>query len=108
MQVSTLLHISYPVESVVEGESQDVGGVDAPQDREKEEADKVAVVQVTHAGVDPGTVVVHLHHAATTWEGIGSCGLDFCPSKKERGKAFSFGIRGSQPKSPTGLLNLRA
>lgn len=47
----------------VHGHDEDDGGVRASQRRQQQEAGEVGVVLVAAAVVDPGTVVVHLHHA---------------------------------------------
>ena len=55
-----------PVESVVKRETETDGGQGAARDCGGEEGDEVSVVEMSDTGVDPGTVVVHLHHTPGT------------------------------------------
>ena len=61
---SAVVHVPGPVETIVERHAQTDRGHAAARHRAAQEHDEVRVVEVTHAGVDPGTVVVHLHHTS--------------------------------------------
>lgn len=58
------------VESVVQGHAEHQRGLGAPDHGEEEEPDEMAVVVVTHAVVDPRTMVIHLLHASTAFPAI--------------------------------------
>lgn len=51
------------IELRVHGHNEDDGSVGAAQWSQQQEAGEVGVVHVAAAVVDPGAMVVHLHHA---------------------------------------------
>ena len=48
----------------VYGWKQDAQGMKTPTGSEEKKVAKVGMVEVTTASVDPGTVVIHLHHTS--------------------------------------------
>ena len=60
--IAELQLVIKPVQSVVKWEAETDGGQTTAEDRRGEEWDEVSVVEMSDTGVDPGTVMVHLHH----------------------------------------------
>ena len=61
-----VVEVPGPVEAIVEAQGEADGRHGAARHRAAQEGDEVSVIVVTHAGVDPGAVMVHLHHTPPT------------------------------------------
>ena len=55
---------THKMDGSVYGWKQDAQGMNTPTGSEEKKVAKVGMVEVTTASVDPGTVVIHLHHTS--------------------------------------------
>ena len=62
--------VASAIKSVIETKGLNETGLSAADHREEEEADEVAVVAMTDAVVDPGTMMIHFHDAAIAFSAM--------------------------------------